>query len=229
MEKIEFSAEIREGTGKKITRKLRKNEYIPAVLYGAKEPPLLLKLKRKDTEKTIRHIESHSIMADLIIDEKSGKKENVKVVLKEIQVNPIKENITHLDFYRVSMDKPIFITVPLHFIGTAPGTEKGGILDEEMREITIECLPKDAPSFLEIDISSLDIGNTLLVKDIKTDKKIRIVENGERVVISVLAPKVVEVEEEAVEKEEVKKEPEVITEEKVEERRKEKEKEKEEK
>ncbi|MCD6221725.1 50S ribosomal protein L25/general stress protein Ctc [bacterium] len=220
MEKIEFTAEIREGKGKKITRKLRQNDYIPAILYGYGIEPLLLKLKRKGTERIIRHLESHNVMGDLLI-EKNGKKEKVKVVLKEVQVDPVKERILHLDFYQVRMDKPITLTVPLHFTGEAPGIEKGGILDEEMREVTIECLPKDVPDFIKVDISSLDIGETLLVKDIKTDEKIKILEDEEKVVVSILAPKVVEVEEE--EEEEVKEEPEVITEEKAEERRKEKE------
>ena len=223
MEKIEFTAEIREGKGKKITRKLRQNDYIPAILYGYGIEPLLLKLKRKGTERIIRHLESHNVMGDLLI-EKNGKKEKVKVVLKEVQVDPVKERILHLDFYQIRMDKPITLTVPLHFTGEARGIEKGGILDEEMREITIECLPKDVPDFIKVDISSLDIGDSLLVKDIKTDEKIKILEDEEKVVVSILAPKAVEVEEEEEkEEEEVKEEPEVITEEKAEERRKEKE------
>jgi len=223
MDKIEFIAEMREGKGKKITRKLRQNDYIPAVLYGYGIEPLLLKLKRKETERIIRHLESHNVMGDLLI-EKKGKKEKVKVVLKEVQVDPVKERILHLDFYQIRMDKPITLTVPLHFTGESPGIEKGGILDEEMREITIECLPKNVPDFIKVDISSLDIGDALLVKDIKTDEKIKIVEDERRVVVSILAPKAVEVEEAEEEKEEeVKEEPEVITEEKAEERRKEKE------
>ena len=223
MEKIEFTAEIREGKGKKITRKLRQNDYIPAILYGYGIEPLLLKLKRKGTERIIRHLESHNVMGDLLI-EKNGKKEKVKVVLKEVQVDPVKERILHLDFYQVRMDKPITLTIPLHFTGEAPGIEKGGILDEEMREITIECLPKDVPDFIKVDISSLDIGETLLVKDIKTDEKIKILEDEDKVVVSILAPRAVEVEEEEEkEGEEVQEEPEVITEEKAEERRKEKE------
>ena len=223
MEKIEFTAEIREGKGKKITRKLRQNDYIPAILYGYGIEPLLLKLKRKGTERIIRHLESHNVMGNLLI-EKNGKKEKVKVVLKEVQVDPVKERILHLDFYQIRMDKPISLTVPLHFTGEAPGIEKGGILDEEMREVTIECLPKDVPEFIKVDISSLDIGETLLVKDIKTDEKIKIIEDEDKVVVSILAPKAVEVEEEEEkEEEEVKEEPEVITEEKAEERRKEKE------
>jgi len=224
MAKIEFTAEIREGKGKKITRKLRKNDYIPAILYGYGIEPLLLKLKRKETERIIRHLESHNVMGDLLI-EKNGKKEKVKVVLKEVQVDPLKERILHLDFYQIRMDKPITLTVPLHFTGEAQGIEKGGILDEEMREIMIECLPKDVPEFIKVDISSLDIGDSLLVKDIKTDEKIKILEDEDKVVVSILAPKAVEVEEveEEKEEEEVQEEPEVITEEKAEERRKEKE------
>ena len=223
MEKIEFTAEIREGKGKKITRKLRQNDYIPAILYGYGIEPLLLKLKRKGTERIIRHLESHNVMGDLLI-EKNEKKEKVKVVLKEVQVDPVKERILHLDFYQIRMDKPITLTIPLHFTGEAQGIEKGGILDEEMREVMIECLPKDVPDFIKVDISSLDIGETLLVKDIKTDEKIKILEDEDKVVVSILAPKAVEVEEEEEkEEEEVQEEPEVITEEKAEERRKEKE------
>lgn len=222
MEKIEFVAEIREGTGKKITRKLRSSNYIPGILYGYNISPVLLKLERKHVERIIRHLESHNVMGDLLI-ESEGKKKKSKVVLKEVQVDPIKERILHVDFYQVRMDKPITITAPLHFTGEAPGIEKGGILDEEMREISIECLPKDVPEFIEVDISSLDIGDTLLVKDLKVPEKIKVLEEDERVVVSILAPKAVESEEEKEEEEVTEKEPEVITEEKAEERRKEKE------
>ena len=226
MEERKFFAQIREGKGKGVARKLRRKGLIPGVLYGGGEEVVLIQLDKKETEKKIRGLEAHNIMADLVV-KSDGEEKVYKTILKEIQVDPIRGEILHLDFCRIRMDKPITMEVPVHLVGESPGVEKGGILEHELREIVVEALPKDMPEAIEVDISNLDIGDALLVKDIKVPEKIRIVEDEEKVVVSILAPKVSAEEEKVAEEEEA--EPEVISEEKAEERRKEKEEEKEEK
>lgn len=220
MEEIKFFAEVREGKRKGVARKLRSKGLIPGILYGGGEEVLLIQLGKKETEKKIRGLEAHNVMADLIV-KIDGEEKTYKTILKEIQVDPIRGEVIHLDFCRIRMDKPVVMEVPLHLVGESIGVEKGGILEHELRELMVEALPKDIPEAIEVDISNLDIGDALLVKDIRIPENIRIVEDEEKVVVSIIAPKVSAEEEKVEEEEEA--EPEVISEEKAEERRKEKE------
>ena len=122
------------------------------------------------------------------------------------------------------MDKPVIMEIPVHLIGESPGVELGGILEHGLREIKLESLPKNIPDKIEVDITNLNIGDVLFVKDLSLPEEVRLVEEEEKVVVSILAPR--KVEEEAVEEtveETVDTEPEVISAEKADERRKEKE------
>ena len=216
MKKIEFIGRLREKTGKGGARETRREGFIPAILYGPGYEPLPIKVERKSAEKIINQLHGHNVMGDLKISD--GKEEKIKVILKDIQFDEITGEILHLDFYRVRMDKPVVMEVPINLVGESSGVEKGGILEHELREIEIEVLPANIPEKIDVDISNLDIGDSLLVKDIEVGEGIKILEDEEKVVVSILAPEVAEEEEK---EEEVEAEPEVISEEKVEERRKE--------
>ena len=225
MEKIQFQAELREKTGKGIARETRRTGFIPAILYGPGVEPILMKIVKKLAERTIIHLESHNVMADLIL-KKDGKDETIKTVVKEIQIEPVTREILHIDFYQLRMDKLIVMEIPVHLLGEPIGIEQGGVLEQELREIKIEALPKDIPDKIEVDISKLSIGDTLLVKDLSLPEKVRLIEEEERVIISILAPRKVEeveTEEEEVIETDAEGEPKIISEEKVEERRKDKE------
>ncbi|MCX7917234.1 MAG: 50S ribosomal protein L25 [bacterium] len=223
MEKIIFLAETRDGKGKGVARKLRSKGFIPAILYGPDIEPICIKLDRKLNEKTILHLTSHNIMAEMKL-KKNGEEESFQVILKDIQTDPIKDEIIHLDFYKLSSERPVIMEVPIVIKGKSIGEEKGGILEQELREIKVEGLPKNIPESIEIDIKGLDFGHAILVKDLKLPEGIKIIEDAHRVIVTVLKPK--EKVEEKVE--EVIEEPKVISQEKVEERRREKEAEKEE-
>ncbi len=219
MKKIVFTAEVRDGKGKGVARKIRNKGYIPGVLYGPEINPVLIKLEKKSTEKIIKNLSSHNVMAEMKL-KKNGDKEKFPVILKDIQTDPIKDEILHLDFYKLSSDKFVIMEVPVIIKGKSIGEEKGGILEQELREIKVEALPEDLPELIEVDVSHLDFGHAILVKDINVSPKVKIIEDENRVVVTVLKPK------EAVEEvkvEEAIEEPTVITQEKVEERRKEKE------
>lgn len=219
MEKIVFFAEEREGIGKGFARKLRAAGYIPAILYGPDIEPLPIKLEKKDVERIIRLLSSHNVMAEMKL-KINDKEEKFSVILKDIQTDPIKDEIIHLDFYKLSGDRTIVMEVPIIIKGKSIGESKGGILEQELREVKIEGLPNKIPEAIEIDVSQLDFDHAILVKDIKLPEGLKIVEDKEKVVVTVLQPK--EIVEE-VKPEQVTAEPEVITHEKVEERRREKE------
>jgi large subunit ribosomal protein L25 len=227
MEQITFNAESREKTGKGAARQLRREGFIPGILYGADSEPVLIKLDRKTSEKILGHLESYNVMANLVLKGEKRKK-TVKTVLKEVQMDPLKGRVLHLDFNKIRMDKPIVMEIPVHLIGESPGIEAGGVLEHEMREIQLEALPADMPELIEVNIANMDIGDVILVKDIQFPEKVKTVEEEERTVVSIHKPREEkeeeeEVEEEVVAAEEVETEPEVISEEKAEERRKEKE------
>lgn len=220
MEKVVFIAEVREGKGKGVARKLRSNGYIPGVLYGPDTEPIHLKLEKKSTEKIILHLTSHNIIAEMKL-KKNSEEQTIQVVLKDIQTDPIKDEVIHLDFYKLSSERPVIMEIPVITKGKSIGEEKGGILEQELREIKVEGLPKYIPENIEIDIKDLDFGHAILVKDIKMPEGVKILEDENRVVVTVLKPKEEVVEE--VKVEEVPEEPKVISQEKVEERRREKE------
>jgi len=223
MHKIQFIGEERKETGKGAARKARRNDRIPGILYGPKAKPLPIQLDKKSAERIIRHLESHNVMGDLVLKQtgKDAKDKRIKTMLKDIQFNPVTGTIAHLDFYRIRMDRPVTFETPLNLVGESPGVEQGGILEQELRELQIEVLPKDIPERIDVDISSLGIGDALTVKDLVIPgENIRVLEDEERVVVAILAPREEEEEEVAPEEEEGA-EPEVLSEEKAQERKRE--------
>jgi len=224
MDVITFTGEIREENGKGKARQARAGGRIPGVLYGAQADTIGISVDRKETERVLRHLVSHNVMADLVL-KKSDSQETIKTIVKEIQIEPVTREILHIDFYRIRMDKPVTMEIPVHLTGESIGVKQGGILDHGLRELKIEALPANLPDKIDVDISALNIGDALLVKDIKLPETVRVIDDAERVVIAVLAPtkeEEPEVAEVAV-TEEVPTQPEVISAEKVEERRKAKE------
>lgn len=229
MGELLFKAEKREGRGTGAARKIRAEGFIPGILYGAGHTPCQIKLEKKSTEKIIRHLESHNVMASLLLQQ-NGSEEKISTVIKDIQMQPIRGDVIHLDFYRIRMDKPIRMQIPIHLKGEAPGLEHGGIMEHELRELEVQALPGSMPEMAEIDISAMEIGDAVLVRDIKLAGDVEIIDAPEQAVISILAPKAAQEEPEEEAEEEVKEEaaeetaePEVISHQKAEERRKEKE------
>jgi len=116
--------------------------------------------------------------------------------LKEYQTHPVTDKIIHIDFLAIHEKETITIDVPLEFIGKPVGISKGGILEILLHELTIECLPSEVPDKITVDISNLDIGDVLHVKDIKVPKGIKVVDNPEETVATILTEAKEEVEEE---------------------------------
>ncbi len=220
MEGIE--AEIRKEIGKSAAKGLRKKGCIPAIVYGEGKEALPLTLKGKDFQMVLHRLAGKSSLLELKIkrDDKTIKK---RVILKDVQKDLIRDRILHLDFYETAPDKPIAVNVPVTLTGESPGVKEGGVLDHVLWEIKIETLPAHIPEKIEVDISSLKIGDSLYVRELKI-KDLTILNEPTEVVVSILAPR--KEEEVAPPVEEAAAEPEVISEEEVEERRKKKEEEK---
>ena len=172
---------------------IRADAQVPAVLYGGKDQNEHLKLGANDISRAYG-IAGESSLIDLNID----KADAIKVIIKNVQRNPVNEKIIHVDFYRVDMNKPIDVEIPLAFIGdTKAVKDLGGTLIKSLESISANCLPADLPENIKVDINPLKTFNdTVKVSDLKIDEKIKVMNNPGDAVASVLAPRLVDEEEE---------------------------------
>lgn len=175
----------REGTGKEAAKKMRRNGYIPAVLYGHKGNKNL-SIKAVDFLSLFEEIGEHSIVT-LNIDNK----ENAEVIVKDYQLHPVKKNIVHIDFFEIEKGKLLKTEVPIKIEGTSKGVKRGGVLETLLRDIEIECLPKDIPDNITVNIEDLDIGDSVHVKELTVDDKITIIASPEQVVITIGTPTII--------------------------------------
>lgn len=187
MEKAKISACVREKTGKETAKKVRQNEYVPCIIYG-RGSNIPAKIYRSEV-KTLRDMHfSESALIDLEIDI-SGKKDTYPVVIKEVQYHPVNEKVIHIDFMRISLDEKIKVNIPVILQGEPKGVKEGGVLEQLLREIEIEALPNDIPEEIKIDVSNLDIGNSIHVQNIVLTDKIRIITHAEDTVVIVSSVK----------------------------------------
>lgn len=217
--------EIREKFGKIPSKKIRKEGKIPAILYGGDLPAMPISILEKDFKELLRK----KIHENTIFYLKVKEGENPKpALIKDYQIDPVTGKIIHIDFIRISMEKPIKVKVPVELVGTPLGVKQGGFLDVHLREISIETTPKDMPEKIEIDISSLKIGGYIKAANIPLPENCKLLESPDTIIVRIGVPKTISIEEEKL-KEEAK-EPEVITKgKKEEEEEKEEEEKKEEK
>ncbi len=199
-----LAAQIRTSTGKGAARKLRRSNQIPAIVYGVDPSPLMIAVNYSQLARIIRRSTSDNIMLDLQIESEKGTQLK-KVMLKELQVDPIKDTLLHADFYEVSMDKEITVEVRINLVGSPEGVTKGGILQHVKRELTVSCLPDKLVDSLDVDVSALDIGDAIHVKDIQLPEGITCLDEEDMTVAVVAAP-TVGVEEKVEEEEEVEEE-----------------------
>jgi len=203
MENITITARTRQKQEK--PNALRREGLIPAVVYG-KEFNALIALNAKDFNRMLRHDFSENAIMTLKIDDS----QDLPVLLKEIQRDVLSGEVIHCDFVKVFMDKKIKVKIPVEVKGEAPGVKEGGILELFMHEIEVECLPKDIPENIEIDISSLNAGKSVHIKDIAFGAGIKPTAGADEVVLAIVSAAKEEAEEETGTEEEA--EPEVIKE-----------------
>jgi large subunit ribosomal protein L25 len=200
-ENMEMNASTREDTGK-ANRRLD-NSKLAAVVYGAAIKPVAVAVDRHDFEQVLVHEGNiASKLIDLTVD--GGKP--VHVIVKAMQRDALKGTITHVDFWAVNMRRPVTTTVPVHFEGEAPGLKTGGVFMHNVQHINVEALPDELPEFVVADISALEVGDNIHVRDLVAPKGVTILDAEDEIVASVVAP--AKEEEEVVGEEAV--EPEVI-------------------
>lgn len=188
MEEITLKATKREEIGKGLSF-LRRQGFLPCVLYGEKKGNSLpLKIEKKELLKVLHTHRLESSVFSLLIEDQNPKK--LEVMIKEIQYHPITGDILHLDFYAISLKKSIKVKIPIITKGEAIGVkQQGGVLDRLFWELEVECFPAQIPKEIEIDISNLNIGDSICVKDLKLPEGVKIIENPESIVLAVSPPK----------------------------------------
>ncbi|ACB09635.1 MAG TPA: 50S ribosomal protein L25 [Thermotoga sp.] len=206
---VSLEARVREVKGKREARRLRRSGEVPAVVYGPATEPIPVKIKRSVLEK-IFHTISEATPIQLIIKDDQGNTVAEKTVfLKMVQRDKVSETVVHLDFYEPTKGHRMRINVPLKVVGKPVGVEKGGFLEVFHEEIPVETDPDKVPQEIEVDVSSLDLGDVIHARDLKLPEGVKCLLEEEEAVVSVLVPKEVAIEE-ATEEEEEAAEPEVI-------------------
>jgi large subunit ribosomal protein L25 len=183
MSEQELKATTRVETGKANARRLRKTGFVPCTIYGVEENSTSLTINRKELEKLLS--EAHSIIKVMVDDH------DQRCVVKEIQYHPVKGDIIHLDLQRIKAGQEIQLSVPIKFIGEAPGVKMGGVFQTIRSELDVSTLPKYLPNEIEIDISALELGNTIHINDLQLEN-ITINHDPESSICSIVLPKVVE-------------------------------------
>lgn len=185
----QIEATPREATGKGAARTARREGRIPGILYGHGEDSIALTVDARDLKKLVHAISVENTIVDLDLQ---GTAQPFKVLIRELQRHPFREEFVHIDFFHVAMDEKIYVEVPIIVHGTAEGVKnKGGVLDHQLRELGVYCLPGNIPERIDVDVSELDIGDSIHVRDLELPD-IEIESDLDRAVVTVLAPTVME-------------------------------------
>jgi large subunit ribosomal protein L25 len=197
LELTRFKANIRTQTGNGPGRVLRRAGKMPAVLYGPNTEPVLLSVDVKELEQIVRGSKGAQVILEMVIQDQETATRTA--MLKELQTDPLSQAYLHADFYEIAMDRKIKVNVPIVATGTSVGVELGGMLQIIRRELEVFCLPLNSPEVIELDITDMDIGDSIHVDEIPLGEGVEIPPDVNFTVLTILSPakeKEEEVEEE---------------------------------
>ena len=186
MQQARLDAQVRDDVGKGVARSLRRAGKVPAVLYGRKRGAVSLQIDDRTFQTLLRNYGSN-VLITLVL----GNDDEQTVVIKDLQRHPVKRNVLHADFQRISLDEKITTQVSIETVGIPAGVRDGGVLTVTRRQVSVNCLPLDTPEFLRINVEDLSIGDSFRVSDIEIDDTIEILENEITQIAAVIEPKVV--------------------------------------
>jgi large subunit ribosomal protein L25 len=193
---IKLNTKLRETSGKGAARRLRQNKEIPAIVYGDKKDPIMLSLDAMEFHKIIRENGSTGLFFNLKIEGSSAK--DKIVMLKETQMDTFSLHYLHIDLHEIDMDTLVTVSIPVETIGSSKGVEAGGVLQIIRRELDVICKPADTPDSIQIDISDLEIGDSVHVEEIDLGEHVDIPFDVDFTIIAIGAP----TEEEEIEEDE---------------------------
>ncbi len=189
MQQIELEVSLRTEIGKGAAHRIRQQGMMPAILYGPKMETYRLTVNPRELKKIMTSgARENTLIALRIKGQDSAKVDSKVVMLKDLQIHPVRQSYLHADFYAVSLDEKVSVEVPIRLIGKAEGTKAGGILEQPRRELRIRCLPGNIPEFIEVDVSALNIGDSLHVRDIAPSERYEVLAETNFTVASVTPP-----------------------------------------
>jgi len=186
LEIFDLKAMERKGTGKGQARALRRQGLLPAVLYGPETKSIPLTISTVELENIYQESGTEHVILNLII--KNGGTLNKTAIVKEMQVSPLTNQCLHVDFYEISMEKEITVKVPVELTGKSKGVEDGGLLQLIRYELEVTCLPGNIPARIEVDVSDLEIGDSIHVEDMSVGEDVSLVYDNNFTVATVVAP-----------------------------------------
>jgi large subunit ribosomal protein L25 len=189
MEESVLKGQVRTQIGKEAAKKLRRQRLIPAVVYGGASGPTAVTINPLEMMKLLGAGAGENVLISLALDGDS--EQSRTVILKALQRDPVRGGPLHADFLEVSMQRKIKVQIPLRLVGEAIGVKlKGGLLEQHLREVSVECLPGAIPSHIQVDISHLDLGHAIHVRELTVGEDIKVLEDPVRPVVTVLVQRV---------------------------------------
>ena len=208
---VKLKAQMRTVIGRNAIKKIKKEGLVPGVVYGSQARPMALQVEARDLTNVLAHASSEHVLVELEIAD-GNQSTNRLALIQEVQHHPLRRELLHVDFHAVSTTEKITSEVPIEAVGDALGVRTfGGLLEYSLRTLEVECFPQDLPDIVRVDVSNLNIGESLHVRDIPLPSGVEAITDGDLTVVSVVASRVGE---EVAETAEVPITPEVITEKK---------------
>lgn len=184
MHQVSLAATARPGNGKGVARSLRREGRVPAVIYGHGRQAQSLTVEQAAVQRLLDVIGGETVLVDVAIDGGTP----VKAIVREVQRNPVKRSeVIHLDLYAVVADEAVTVEVPVHLVGTADGVRNhGGVIDHHLHRVSIRCLPADIPEHIDVNVTALQVGQSIHVRDLVLAKG-ELLHDGDVTVVGVLA------------------------------------------
>jgi len=190
--RLGIKAKVRAEIGGRRPRRIRASGRVPAILYGAGTSQAL-ELNGREIAEALHGASSESVLIDLTLESEGGATTKKMALIREVQHDPLRDTIEHVDFHQIEENKKLRVEVPVHEVGEPVGVRTGGgILDHNLRTLRVECLPKDLPERIDVDVSALEVGQAVHVGEVKLPAGVTVLNTKELPVFMVLLPKVEE-------------------------------------
>jgi large subunit ribosomal protein L25 len=191
-ERIKLEVRVRETRGDGPARRMRAEGLIPGVLYGRAKTPHVIEVEERELRRALHGPGGMHTILDVVVGDQATAHPSV---VKDFQQHPVSGRLLHIDLQEVRLDQPITVAVSVHLLGESPGAKEGGILSQQIREVNVEALPMEVPEHLELDISSLQMGDSLRVADVPAIEGVTYLDDPDTVLVTVMVPRAIEVEE----------------------------------
>jgi len=189
-QQAKLTAQKRTHAGRNAVKKIKAEGLVPAIVYGAKQETTMLQVPGRDLSEVFSHAAGENILVQLEIQDGENKT-NTLALIQEVQHDPVKKAILHVDFQAISATEKVVVEVPIVAFGDPIGVRTfGGLLEHILRSFDVECYPKDLPEVIEVDVSHLNVGDSLHVKDLPLPEGVVAVTDGEQTVVAVVEPRV---------------------------------------